>query len=362
VIPLVKSFMPDQSRLMPELQKILYSGYIAQGAQVEKFEQAFEEFVGSGHSLTVNSGTAALHIALILAGVEENDEVISTALTAEPTNIAIKMLRAKIRYADVDYNTGCVDPDSIEICINEKTKAIVVVDYAGIPVNVKQIQLLSEKYDIPVIHDAAHSLGSKFNGENVGTHFPYTAFSFQAIKQMTTVDGGILQIKNTEEYQRGKLLRWFGIDKSIDRLENNIDSLGFKYHMNNVNATIGLVQLETIESITKKSVDNGRYYDDALMGNPDVDLIKYYENSEPAFWLYTMKVENRTDFIEAMAAKGISASQLHKRNDLHSFLNDFKDDLPSLDIFYEKMVHIPCGWWVSEEDRSVITDAIQCGW
>ena len=103
---------------MPQLEDILYSGYVAQGKKVEEFERKFEEYIGTGNSLSVNSGTAALHIALILAGVKPGDEVISTALTAEPTNVAIKMMGARIRYADIDYETGNISPDSIEANIN----------------------------------------------------------------------------------------------------------------------------------------------------------------------------------------------------------------------------------------------------
>ena len=108
MIPLVKTNIPSKEKLMPELETVLYSGYVAQGEQVELFERAFESYIGSGYSLSLNSGTAALHVALILAGVKEGDEVISTALTAEPTNVAIKMIGAKIRYADVDLEPTAI--------------------------------------------------------------------------------------------------------------------------------------------------------------------------------------------------------------------------------------------------------------
>lgn len=362
MIPLVKTNIPERKKLLPELEKVLYSDYVAQGEQVELFERAFEKFIGSGHSLSVNSGTAALHIALILAGVKEGDEVISTALTAEPTNVAIKMVGAKIRYADVDYETGNISPASIEENINNKTKAIMVVDYAGITVNVTAIQLISKKYNIPVIHDASHALGAKFNGLTTGNHFPYTVFSFQAIKQLTTVDGGMLQIQNTEEYEKAKLIRWFGIDKTKTRLENNIQFQGYKYHMNNVNATIGLVQLNEIAAILSAHIENGKYFDEHLKNTPGAELIVYYPGSEPAYWLYTLKVENREGFIKKMTEIGVTASELHKRNDWHSYLNDFYSTLPNLDKFYTELVHLPCGWWVSNEERELILKTIKEGW
>ncbi len=362
MIPLVKTNVPSREKLLPQLVKVLYSGYVAQGEQVELFERAFEKYIGSGNSLTVNSGTAALHIALILAGVKQGDEVISTALTAEPTNVAIKMVGANIRYADVDFNTGNIDPLSIEANINKATKAIMVVDYAGIPVDVKGIQQISKKHNIPVIHDAAHALGAKFNGLKTGNHFPYTVFSFQAIKHLTTIDGGMLQIAAEEEYEKAKLIRWFGIDKKLSRLDNNIQFQGYKYHMNNVNATIGLVQLADIDAIVNAYVENGKFFDRALQNIPGIELIKYYPGSEPSYWLYTLKVENRNGFVKKLTDNEIMASELHKRNDLHDYLNDFKQHLPSLDKFYSKLVHIPCGWWVGKEEREQIIEIIKQGW
>lgn len=362
MIPLVKTYLPPPSELMPALEAVLYSGYIAQGEVVEQFERSFENYISGGFSLSLNSGTAALHIALILAGVQTDDEVISTALTAEPTNVAIKMVGAKIRYADIDPQTGCISPASIENSINEKTKAIMVVDYAGVPVDVTSIQTISEKYNIPVIHDAAHALGAQFNHIKAGNHFPYTVFSLQAIKHLTTVDGGILQILDKTEYEKAKLIRWFGLDKKLSRLDNNIQFLGYKYHMNNVNATIGLVQMKFIESIVGQYIENGKFFDTALQGIPGVELLNYYAGSEPSYWLYTLKVEDRNNFIKKLAEKGIMASELHKRNDSHDFLNDFNTYLPNLDDFYSKMVHIPCGWWVSNEDRQIITNTIKEGW
>ncbi len=290
------------------------------------------------------------------------DEVISTALTAEPTNVAIKMTGARIRYADIDPQTGCICPTSIAAKINAATKAIMVVDYAGIPVDVDGIKAIAEKFNIPVIHDAAHSLGSRHRGVSSGRHFPYTAFSFQAIKHITTIDGGMLQINREESYNKAKLIRWFGIDKSKNRLENDIQFQGYKYHMNNVNATIGLVQLRDAQNIVDRYIANGKFFDSELRGVSGIELIQYYEGSEPSYWLYTLKVENREGFIRKLFENQIMASELHKRNDSHAYLNDFHEPLPNLDDFYPRLVHIPCGWWLSHSDCEHIVDTIKCGW
>lgn len=362
MLPLVKTYIPPRDVLMPKLEEVLYSGYIAQGETVDEFERKFEKFIGGGHSLSVNSGTSALHIALILAGVGRDDEVISTPLTAEPTNVAIKMTGARIRYADVDYRTGSIDPASVEKKINPRTRAIMAVDYAGIPVNVPALQAISVRHNIPVIEDAAHALGSRFNGVACGAHFELTVFSFQAIKHMTTVDGGVLQVRHKDVYKKGKLIRWFGIDKELPRLENDISIQGYKYHMNNVTAAIGLVQLEGIASLIQKYIDNGKWFDEHLADVPGIELIDYYPGSEPSYWLYTLKVDDREGFVRKLSENGISASVLHMRNDFHSYLNDFGETLPGMNRFYSRMVHIPCGWWVTEEDRSGIAQVIKSGW
>jgi perosamine synthetase len=362
MLPLIKTYIPPRQILMPKLEEVLYSGYVAQGDVVENFERKFEEFIGNGYTLSLNSGSAALHIALILANVKEGDEVISTAMTAEPTNVAIKMVGAKVRWADVDYETGNISAKSIENAINAKTKAIIVVDYAGTSVDVKGIQEISKKYNLPVIEDAAHALGTTFNGKKTGNHFPFTVFSFQAIKHLTTVDGGALQIQDKELYEKGKLIRWFGLDKKLSRLDNDIKFQGYKYHMNNVNAAIGLVQLENIQNILHKYISVGKYLDEELNGVNGVETVVHYPNTESSYWLYTLKVERREDFIRMMIHNGFMASELHKRNDWHTYLNDFPAELPNLNQFYARLVHIPCGWWVSLDDCDKMIDLIKNGW
>jgi dTDP-4-amino-4,6-dideoxygalactose transaminase len=362
MLPLIKTHIPPREVLMPMLEQVLYSGYVAQGEIVEQFERKFEEFIGGGHTVSLNSGTAALHIALILAGVKENDEVISTPMTAEPTNVAIKMVGAKIRWADIDYETGNISADAIEKAINKKTKAIIVVDYAGTAVDVKRIQEISLKYNIPVIEDAAHAIGTTYKGSKTGNHFPFTVFSFQAIKHLTTIDGGALQILDKKLYEKAKLIRWFGLDKKLTRLENDIKFQGYKYHMNNVNAAIGLIQLEMIEELIQKYITIGKYLDKHLDGIPGLETVKQYPNSESSYWLYTLKVDDRDRFVKMMSANGFMASEIHKRNDHHTYLNDFPIEMPNLDKFYKRLVHIPCGWWVTKEDCDKMISLFKKGW
>lgn len=362
MIPIVKPYIPPAHIMMPELEKVLYSGYIAEGEVVKQFESRFGAYIANPHALSLNSGTAALHIALILAGVKEGDEVISTPLTAEPTNVAIYQAGAKVVWADIDYNTGILLASEVEKKITPKTKAIMLVHYAGIVGDMDSFKTLSEKYNVPIIEDAAHALGAKYGGTYVGNISPYTVFSFQAIKHMTTIDGGMLTVKNQKEHDRGRLMRWFGLDKTKPRLENDIQEVGYKYHMNNVNAIVGLVQMDFLDEVVGTYIDNGKYFDKELQNTEGVELIQYYEKSEPSYWLYTMKVERRNDFVKLLNKNGITASELHLRNDRHSLFKDAKTILPNFEQFYSKMVHIPCGWWVDKELREKIVYVINQGW
>jgi perosamine synthetase len=362
MIPLIKPFLPAPDFLMTQLERVIYSGYIAEGDETLKFEHELSNLIGNPFCLALNSGTAALHIALTLIGVKEGDEVISTALTAEPTNTTIALTGAKVVFADVDYETGLISPESTEANITANTKAIMVVHYAGMVCDMEKINEISKKHNIPIIEDAAHAFLAKYNGKFIGSNADYTCFSFQAIKHLTTVDGGLLCVKNEEQFHRARKLRWFGLDKKIPRLLSNITEPGFKYHMNNVNATIGLVQLKSLNENVFKYIENGRYFDENLKNIGGVTLLPYYTNTEPSYWLYTMKVERRSEFIRMMEVHGISASPLHMRNDRHDVFDAGKTKLPNLDKFYDEFVHIPCGWWVTDKDREEILKNIKKGW
>lgn len=362
MIPLVKPYLPPREALMPALEEILYSGYIATGQPVYDFEDKFREYIGNPNLISLHSGTDALHLAYILAGIKPGDEIISTPMTAEPTNTSIKMVGAKVVWGDVDTANGLLDPKSVRSLITEKTKAIVLVHYAGMVCDMDEFNKIAQEFNIPIIEDAAHALGAKYNGQMIGCNSSYTIFSLQAIKHMTTVDGGFLAMKGDEQMERAMRLRWFGLSKNKSRLENDITEVGYKYAMNNVNATIGLVQMQYLHKNVNRYIENGKAFDNELAYIPGVTLVKYNSNTEASYWLYTMKVEDRENFIKAMAAAGIMTSPLHHRSDTHSIFNESLRELPNMDLWYDNFVHIPCGWWVTEEDRQFIVDTIKKGW
>jgi len=361
-IPLFKVFLPPREALLPAIEDILYSGHISEGPPVAAFEEKFAQCFSLTNCISFYSGTAALHTGLILAGVQAGDEVISTPMTAEPTNLAILHAGGCIVWADVDPRNGNITAESIAAKITPRTKAIIVVHYGGIPAPLKNIRAVAEAHNLPVIEDAAHALGAYYADQPIGQHSEFVMFSLQAIKHLTTVDGGMLACRKEEDALRGKLIRWFGIDRSAARTELDVHTVGYKYHMNNLSATIGLVQLDHIQPVIQRYIANGRYFDQTLQKIPGLETCQWDAEAKPSYWLYTVLVEQQADFIRHLEAHGIAASTVHKRNDLHSVFADSRCSLPGVDAFYARMVHIPCGWWVSDGDREYIVDVIKKGW
>lgn len=361
-IPLFKVHLPPREVLLPRLESVLYSGHVAEGEVVKDFETRFGEWTGNANTLSFHSGTAALHTALLLAGAGPGDEVISTPMTAEPTNMAVMHSGAALVWADVDPANGNISPDSIAGRITDRTKAIVAVHYGGIPVSLNRIHAIAAEHGIPVIEDAAHALGAKYGGRRIGSHSEYVMFSFQAIKHMTTVDGGMLTCARAEDVPAGRRIRWFGIDRAEPRISVNVREVGYKYNMNNVTAAVGLAQLEGIDGVIGRHIENGRFYDEQLAGIPGLRICSFDDEASPSYWMYTALVERRDDLVRRLKEAGIDCGQVHRRNDEHSVFAAARTPLPGLDCFYKHMLHIPCGWWVTDEDREYIVDTIRRGW
>ncbi|MBI5017694.1 MAG: aminotransferase class V-fold PLP-dependent enzyme [Deltaproteobacteria bacterium] len=361
-IPLFKVFLPPEDALIPRLRDVLYSGQVSEGQPVYDFEKRFSNFVGLPNVLSFYSGTAALHTALLLAGVTPGDDVLSTAMTAEPTNMAIRHAGANVVWADVDPRNGNLTATSISEHMTPRVRAIMVVHYGGIPAPMADIQSIAEAWGVPVIEDAAHALGARYGNAPIGSNSDYTIFSLQAIKHMTTIDGGMLACKNPEHLFVGRKLRWFGIDRAAPRTEVDVDVVGYKYHMNNVNATIGLVQLDFIGPVVQRHIENGKFFDVALQSIPGIELCQWDPKAEPSYWFYTVLADDRDGLSRRLTEFGVANSTAHKRNDTHSVFAGSRRELPGLDRFYSRMLHIPCGWWVGDIDREQIANVIRHGW
>lgn len=327
MIPLFKVAM---SPAAPEsVKRTLLSGYIGQGEKVKQFEDLLSDFFHHP-ILTTSSCTAALDLALHLCNVQPGDEVISTPLTCTATNGVIANRGATIVWSDVLSN-GCIDPNFVSALITSKTKAIVAVDWGGTLCDYVKLR----SFGIPVIQDAAH----RFSAIDHSLGGNYTCWSFQAIKFLTTGDGGALAVP-AQQYERAKLLRWYGLDresKASFRCEQDIREIGYKYHMNDIAATIGIANFDLA---IQNQHQHYRNYAEIL------------KRANGNAWVAFTRIKNRDAFIKFMADRGIETSLVHKRNDQHTaFARVSKPShLPSLDIYSKEYVALPCGWWLTEED------------
>ena len=361
MIPLVKVAMPPKEALLADLEAVLYGGVIAEGEYVYRFETAFAEHFGLKHVAATSSGTGALHIALLLAGAGPGTEIITTSMTAEPTNTTILQTGATPVFADVDPQTGNLDTEDVAARITEKTRAICVVHYAGYPAQLIELRQIADQKGIFLIEDCAHALGARWLDQPVGTYGDFAIHSFQAIKHMTTIDGGMLTLANCDLLPEARKLRWFGMAKGVSRTEVDITRIGYKYNMNNVAAVIGLHQLTGIDLSLSANIDNGRAYDEAFARITGIEPAHVAAESAPSYWLYTLLADDSDDVINRLADIKVMASKLHRPNHYHTALRSFAGELPGVEEFYRRLVHIPCGWWVGEEERAQIISTIAKG-
>lgn len=336
------------------LSEVLLSGFIGQGPKVEEFEDALQKQLKSvRRPVTVNSCTHAIDLALALLDVGPGDEIIATPQTCFASQIGAMHRHAKIRWTDIDPITGLMDTNTVEKLITKKTKAIIAVNWAGRVCDYKKLK----SFGVPVIEDAAHTWD--VDVPIATERGDYICYSFQAIKYLTSGDGGALICPTEEKENEAKILRWFGLDRTKGesfRCSQNITRAGYKYHMNDINATIGLANIApALESVIKQK-QNTQYIIDNVK-NKNLILPKY--DNECSFWLFSMHVLNnrKQEFIDYLAKNEISSSPVHFRNDLYDSTIHFKEeDLPGVSSFHDTQVCIPNGWWLSDDDLNrVIT-------
>lgn len=382
-ISLFKVFMSED--VIQPVNDILMSGYITQGKQVEKYETELKKYIGTEYVLTLNSATAGLTLATRLLkdkddtfnwpGFDiENDIVLTPALTCFATTASILSNNVKIRWLDADLNTANIDLDYVKKKLNQYTKIIYLVHWGGTPVDLDKLNQICEEHKTThgfkpvVVEDCAHAFGAEFNGKKLSNHGNICVYSTQAIKHLTTGDGGIITLPYKSLYDRCKLLRWYGINrdkrnyKGNDfRLEHDIVEYGYKFHMNDINATLGLYNLPHIPSLLEKNRANATFYDDKLKDVQGIKLMKNNPKCNSAYWLYTIRILNgkKQEFMNKMKEAGIMTSQVHNRNDINSCVKDFEEKLPNLDILERELVCIPVGWWLKEDELEYIVSKIK---
>ena len=349
---------------------VIMSGWIGQNAVVEKFEDLFAKKYGHNYAVAVNSCTSALRLSLALAGVGYGDRVITTPNTFVATNTAILEQGAKPVFADIVYDTGNIDPDTIEDKITDKTKAIMIVDWMGYPCLLRDINKIAYKYNLPVIDDAAQAIGAKYYGVPVGKGYNhYGNFSFQVVKQITTADGGMFTTEDREIYERALKLAWFGYRKE-DRTkashtgfeDYDIPELGFKMRMNAIAASMGIAQLEYIDELLKIRKGKVKIYQEELEGANNVTLFDYSDKQiEGSNYMFPIHVKRRASFLKKMAEHKIEAFVHNFRNDVYTVFGGARY-LPVMAYFDTTNVSLPCHHDVSDDDILRITKIIKEGW
>ena len=358
--------MPKAKELV---NQVLDSTFLSEGKVAKQFEQALSEQLGLCNPVCVNSGTSALHLALLAVGVKAGDEVILPAQTFIATALAVLYCGAKPVFADIDPKTGNLDLQSVYNKQTEKTKAIIAVHWGGYPADLIDLDLFSFLYGIPIIEDAAHALGAVYKGEPVGNGnwSSVTCFSFQAIKALTTSDGGAICSGYTNIVNYVRRNRWFGIDRENDlpnelgERQYTLNEIGYKYHMPDYCAALGLGNLDGFRVRLLWRINTAHTYDAHFRNVPGVTLPDYKTDRKSAYWLYPILVENRHEFVRMMKARGIPVSVVHQRIDKHPVCGGLQD-LPGQAYFDEHQINLPIHWELTHEDIDAVINAVKGGW
>jgi perosamine synthetase len=366
-IPLFKPFIAES--VVQSVAQTLRAGWISEGKKVKAFEERFCRHFHHPHALALNNGTAALHLAVSGAGVLPGDEVITTAQTFVATAMAILYCGARPVFADIQPGGPNIDPADVERKITPKTKAIIVVHYGGYPCDMDEINAIANRHKgISIIEDAAHALGSFYKERPVGSLGRFGIFSFQAIKQLTTGDGGMLCSRDEQDHQKAYRQRWFGIDRGNRKPSElgqpvwDISEVGYKYQMNDIAATMGLAQLALFDRSQSRRLALNGYYRAMLGSVEGLNLLEEKPDRSGACWLFTVRVERRLDFIRALKSRGVEAAVWHQRIDENSLFGGPQQDLPNQQAFNEQQVSIPLRDSLTDQEVEKILKAVKAGW
>jgi perosamine synthetase len=346
----------------------LRTGFLSEGKQVKRFEGELAARLGLARPVALNSGTAALHLALAVADVQAGDEVIIPPQTFLATGMAVLMQGARPVFADIQYETGNIDPAAVPARITPRTKAIIPVHWAGYPCDLEPLNQLAAQHGLALIEDAAHALGATYHAKPIGAISRFTCFSFQAIKHLTTGDGGALCCLRAEDERRARSRRWFSIDRDhsppsfLGERVYDAAEVGYKYHLNDLGAAIGLGNLEVFPQVLARLRALAGRYRAALDGVSGISLLESRPDRESACWLFTLLAERRDDFLRALQGRGVPASVFHQRIDRNSVFGGRRSDLPNTARFDAAQAALPLHAGLTDEEAERVLSAVRAGW
>ncbi|MDA1267247.1 MAG: aminotransferase class I/II-fold pyridoxal phosphate-dependent enzyme [Planctomycetota bacterium] len=292
----------------------LRSDWLTGGPRVDGFERAFAEFVGAEHAVAVSSGTAALHAAVFAAGIGPGDEALSTPLTFSATTNVLLHVGATPVFSDVEGERLGLDPSLLEARINERTKALMPVDYAGHPADLEALGALAQAHGLVVIEDASHSLGARVGGRQVGSIADLTTFSFHPVKHLACGEGGMITTADPELAERMRRFRNHGLSSAARTRAGwsyDLVELGLNYRLTDIAAALGTSQIARLEANVARRREIAAAYDDAFAAQPE--LVRLVEHPDrPSSWhLYPLRLQlpgGQDEWIAALRTEGIGAN------------------------------------------------------
>ncbi len=365
-VAMFQPFVSDDA--LPRVEQVLRGRWVGQGALVEEFERGVEKTLGIPHAVAVNASSSAIRLALTLCGVRPGDEVITTPMTCTLTNHPILEQFARVVFADIQCETGNIDPADVERRITPFTKAILCTHWGGQPPDLEELNRIADRHGLAVIEDASEAFGATYKGKPVGAISRFAAFSFQAIQIVTTGEGGILAVRDTAANRQARVLRWYGIDRETRKpnglgyYDFDITSMGFGYHMTNIAAVIGIENLKQLPALKSHRQAVVARYREAFRDVPGITLLASRPDRESSNHFFTMHVENRDGFCRKLKESGIDASIVHYRNDAYSVFGGLRKDLPELERFDRTYIGLPTHMHLLPDDVEYVVDAVRSGW
>jgi perosamine synthetase len=351
---------------LSEIKKVFDSHWLGMGAWVQDFEKELRCFIGAKNAIAVNTGTTALHLALDSIGIKKGDEVIVPSLTFAASIQAIMLTGATPVFCDIESDTLNMDIADARKRVTNKTKAIMPVHYSGLPCEMDSIMKLAKEHNLRVVEDAAHAFGSTYRGKKIGSFGDIACFSFDPIKNITCGEGGAI---TTSDDALARLIyskRILGIDKDTwSRYKHkrewfyDVTVLGFRYHMSNINAAIGSVQIKKLDRFLARKREIVRRYDDEFKGLKGVELLKRdYDNTAPFNYIIKIK-KDRDGLMDFLKKKNIDSGVHYIPNHLQPFFADFRTALPVTEKVWEEILTLPLYCDMTDTDVGLVAGAIK---
>ena len=368
-IPYGHQWIDDED--IKEVVKVLKTDWLTQGPKIEEFERKIAEYCRVKYALAVSSGTAALQAAYIVAGIKSEDEVITTPLTFAATTNALIHCGGKPVFVDIESDNLNINPKEIEKKITKRTKAITVVDFGGHPCDLDEIKKIAKKYNILVIEDAAHALGSEYKGKKVGGIADLTIFSFHPVKLITTGEGGMVLTNNKSFYEKLKTFRHHGIVKKPEKggWYYEIENPGHNFRITDFQCALGLSQFKKINKFLKKRKEIATRYNKAFKNFKEIILPAERNYVKSAWHIYPIQFNleklkvSRREIFNFFQKENIKVMVHYMPIHLHPFYkNKFgykKGDFPISEKYYERAITLPLFPAMTNKDTDNIIEIVK---